>query len=452
MDSCMYCLCFLVIISPFVAYNAQKALDMSSNDSQILRRKRALGLSDFNKLQGNWKYSKGEIEQMFEDYYKCLNEYNKRENRINEAITAILALEGQRVELKCPTCLRPDQDTKENRLFWQRVRNADASTTHISSKTKGIKIDKDLTLVLESVDISDAGQYYCVKDGDSEVIYQVDVLFNEPQRTVSENKTLELLPAQKLVDHNVKVFTHWSEWGECDQCDKNGRRLKFGTCMVEKIDRNKPIVPIDIPIMTLYPSGVPCRSTILSRVISHLPGIGDRKSEVLQGYCYQPCPTTPPPIEVTDASGKVVEIIEGGYHPIDKKPELPPMVKRDVKHFATGSHAKISCPTSDKGKVRWQRGERPINPATIRRQTKGRVFIDKLNRLHIRKLRIRDSAPYSCWAWRRHVATIKVIAYEPMNEDIKHYITYGGLVITIVGIPLFCFCKLCFGKPKRRKR
>ena len=58
-----------------------------------------------------------------------------------------------------------------------------------------------------------------------------------------------------LVTMVIQVFTHWSEWGECDQCDKEGRRLKIGTCMVQKIDMDKPIVPVDIPIMVLYPKG-----------------------------------------------------------------------------------------------------------------------------------------------------------------------------------------------------
>ena len=30
-------------------------------------------------------------------------------------------------------------------------------------------------------------------------------------------------------------------------------------------------------------SGVPCRSTVLSRPVAHLPGIKGRKSEVLEG-------------------------------------------------------------------------------------------------------------------------------------------------------------------------
>lgn len=176
-------------------------------DGILSRRERSLSLGSFNRLQGNWKYSKKEIQAMFQKYYDCLEKANKRENRITEAITAVLALDGQRIELKCPTCQRPDQHSGNARLFWQRVRNADASTTHIRPDNKGMKIKKDMTLVIKHVDIGDAGQYFCVKDGDAEIIYQVDVLFKEPQRTVSEKNRRALRPAQKLVDHNIEVKT-----------------------------------------------------------------------------------------------------------------------------------------------------------------------------------------------------------------------------------------------------
>lgn len=197
---------------------------LSVNNTKSPRQKRSKGRFDFNRLQGTWRYSKEEIKEIFEEYYSCLDNYMKRENRITEAITAILALEGQRVELKCPICVRPDRKTKirSTRLFWQRVRNADATTTHINHKTKGVKIKRDMTLIFNKIDVADAGQYYCVNDGDFEVIYQVDVLFNEPQRSVSENNTSSLLPAQKLVDHNIKVcgFTYLFVFIkiQCKQC------------------------------------------------------------------------------------------------------------------------------------------------------------------------------------------------------------------------------------------
>lgn len=106
----------------------------------IDRKERSISMDTFNNLQANWKYSSKEIIDMFDQYYKCITDANKQENRIKEAITAVLALEGQRVDLKCPTCSRPDQDSGKSRLFWQRVRNSDASTTHIRPDSEGMKI------------------------------------------------------------------------------------------------------------------------------------------------------------------------------------------------------------------------------------------------------------------------------------------------------------------------
>lgn len=197
--SCVYFVVFVIVYSVTVETVHKKDVK-----SVLTRRVRSLSLGDFNRMQANWKYSKKEIKSMFEEYYECIENANKRENRIQESITAVLALEGQRVELKCPTCQRPDQKSGRARLFWQRVRNEDASTTHINPSNKGMKIKKDMTLVIKHVDVGDAGQYFCVKDGDAEIIYQVDVLFREPQRTVPENNRSALLPAQRLIDHNLE--------------------------------------------------------------------------------------------------------------------------------------------------------------------------------------------------------------------------------------------------------
>ena len=80
-----------------------------------------------------------------------------------------------------------------------------------------------------------------------------------------------------------QVFTQWTEWGECNTCGTMGIRQRFGTCMVKKISMAAPIGPRDIPIMTMYQDGVPCRSTVLTRPVAHLNGIRDRKSEIITG-------------------------------------------------------------------------------------------------------------------------------------------------------------------------
>ena len=169
------------------------------------RRKRAMSMGDFKMLQGNWKFSKEELEEMFEKYYDCIRKKRESEERGTESINAVLALEAQRVELECEICLRPDQD-EGNRVHWQRMDMIDASVSHVKLGNR-FKLKKDKTLVIKEVDISDAGQYFCVRGSDVENIVQLDILMKEPQRVIKERhgKHLQLTPAFKLVDHNLEV-------------------------------------------------------------------------------------------------------------------------------------------------------------------------------------------------------------------------------------------------------
>ena len=166
-------------------------------DSEALkpRRERSLWAS-------RWRNSKKAFKRKFEEYYKCKEKSEKEEKKVTDTITAILALEGQRVNLPCPLCVRPDQTP---RIHWQRIRTADSSIVNVRQGLHGMKVKKDLTLVIKSVDLIHAGQYFCIHEGDAVIIYQVDVLFREPQRTVYENNTSTLLRSQRLLDHNLEV-------------------------------------------------------------------------------------------------------------------------------------------------------------------------------------------------------------------------------------------------------
>ena len=113
------------------------------------RSKRAMSSDALKQLEGNWKLEKDEIKKLFDEYNQCITESNKPENRIHQPITAILAMEGQRVDLKCPFCKRPDQPDAIHTMFWQRVRISDSSTAHISPHAKGLTIKKDMALIIK---------------------------------------------------------------------------------------------------------------------------------------------------------------------------------------------------------------------------------------------------------------------------------------------------------------
>ncbi|KAL3876481.1 hypothetical protein ACJMK2_034324 [Sinanodonta woodiana] len=400
---------------------------IGSNTSTIWRKtKRGLDFSSFGKSK--WRMTKEEANTMFEEYYKCITERNNKLLDEKETIKAILALEGQRVRLECRSCsYPPDQDRGRQTISWQKLGLADGIVQFVTSG-ENRRIKEDNTLELQNVDVTDSGQYFCALSGDTIEIYLLDVLFREPLVTVPEANSSLLQPPQHLVDHNLQVFTHWSEWGSCDQCDKAGKRFRSGTCMVQKTDKDQPIKPVDLPIMMMYPDGVPCRSTVLPKVIANIHGIRSRKSERIAGKKLN--------ISVLLLSfGDIWP-----YVPINSKPTFAPLVNRQVLYEEAGKHLVLKCPAADSSKVRWQKAELIINSATIRYQSHGRLWIDGLNRLHFRRLILRDSASYICWEWTRHASTMKVVVYKPFDPRIRTYITYGGFVATVLVVFIICFC------------
>ncbi|XP_067677395.1 Ig-like V-type domain-containing protein FAM187A [Haliotis asinina] len=424
--------------SKSVPNDGSKTMEWRTNISKIKeKKKRAVGTE--------WRMSHSEAKEMFLEYYKCLREKLNMLKYQKQSITPIISHIGQTVKLKCLICVRPDQIDSQM-VSWQFLKRADA-TIRVLDTSKHLRITKHWTLVIKELDMADVGQYFCVEGGEYMAVYQLDVLTAETRKVVLEKDKRNLLPPVTfLYKLNLKLLTSWTEWSQCNHCGKPGHRRKIGLCMVKKIWTSQATKPVDFPLLALYKDGVPCRSTALPKAISHVPSIAKRHSEVLMGACEVPCPTEPPPLNITDSSGKVVEVIEPGFYSIKARPKLPPMVKRKVQYHEAGIHLMLKCP-SDEGDdgsiVRWQRGKRQIDPLSIKKQTRGRVYVDQENQLHIRRLFISDTAPYNCWILKRHVATIKVIVIKKFDANIKDYVSYGGFILTGIAVTLVCLCVCC---------
>lgn len=290
----------------------KKVLNIKTYHGKV-RKKRAFDINAYREM--GWRFTPDEAKHVFEEYYRCLIE-RKFEFSDKSHVKAILVLEGQSVKLECHACFRPDQDYSSYGFQWQQLRTQDGVLRYVEERER-IKITSDMMLTITGVDVSDSGQYFCVQTNTQEYIeiYQLDVVFRERRKTIQEYEIKEkLLPMLSLNEHNLHVFTLWSRWSYCNACNKMGKRKKVGICMVNKIYSNRPIKPFDIPIIALYPDGIPCRSTLLPREISRLKVVRQRPSETIMGDCYVDCPTTPAFITVNDSSGNVIESIEPGYH------------------------------------------------------------------------------------------------------------------------------------------
>lgn len=293
------------LLTNLTGYNYKMA---SKPDDEQLKLRHKRGASP-------WGFTKKEIRELFDDYYKCIKE-RENSHQLDNGINAILALEGQSVTMDCGICVRPDQDMDHYNIEWQRLTVEDGVLTYVKENER-IKINKKRSLILKWVDVVDGGQYFCVRttDQEYETIYQLDVLFRERRKTISEKDSpKQLLKDFQLPENNLKTFTLWSTWSNCNQCGKIGQRRKVGLCMVKKINANKAVSPVDIPIIKLYLNGIPCRSTALPKEVAAIRRIKYRRSETIMGSCKIPCPTVPAQVYVTDSSGKVIEVVKPGYY------------------------------------------------------------------------------------------------------------------------------------------
>ncbi|BFY99318.1 hypothetical protein BsWGS_02358 [Bradybaena similaris] len=397
-----------------------------------------------------WKTSKKEIKKTFEAYYECLRKKVETIRKEEFPIKAFLAIEGESVQMTCEACYRPDESEESQKAIWQLLRHETSLLEQVYEDDR-ISISKDYTLLLEKIDVNDAGQYFCLERRDYVAVYQLDVFLTDKRKKLRLGEELPA-PETFLMQQNLRVFTMWASWGECNTCDKLGERPRIGQCTVKKIYQDIPVFPRDYPLMVLYPEGVPCHSTALPRHIRSMAAISNRESETALVQCNEPCPTDPPVSTITDESGNVVEVVEAGFHSMKEKPLLPSLVKRKVMYEPEKSHLVLNCPTkANPNLIHWARGEREVDPVDIKKLTKGRVWVDSLTRLHLSPLLLTDTDVYNCWKKQERVASIKLIVIDSINEKIKHYISYAGLVVTVVGSLICLFCICCKKSDKNAK-
>ncbi|CAG5119996.1 unnamed protein product [Candidula unifasciata] len=330
---------------------------------------------------------------MFETYYKCLQEKIQTIHKEEFPIKAHLAVEGESVQMLCPVCYRPDESEDSQRAIWQVLLH-EISTLQEVHENKRIHISKEYTLLIEKIDVSDAGQYFCVERRDYISVYQLDVFLTDKRRSFRLGDE-PLTPETFLLKHNLRVFTMWAAWGECNTCDRSGEKSRIGQCTVKKMYQDIPVFPRDYAMMAVYPEGVPCHSTALPRHIRKMSEIGNRESETILVPCQEPCPTDPPVSRITDESGNVVEVVDAGFHSMKDQPQLPSLVKRKVLYENENSHLLLNCPTQHEANmIHWARGESEVDPIDIKKQTKGRVWVDSLSRLHFKPLLLSDTDVY----------------------------------------------------------
>ncbi|XP_072170010.1 uncharacterized protein [Diadema setosum] len=213
-----------------------------SHRPQLHRRsatKRRRGLTDVLRISGL-------------DFNECPSVRRRR---------AVIVFEGEPLRLLCDPC----ESDVENIKWTKQVGSNAEQRVMLDSLTdealNRVVLDADMSLEIRRARIgSDDGIYRCKnpKTYGAEVLglYHVEVIpvrstdIREVRLADGRNQLADE-QAIKMSDRtSVEVYTHWTKWGRCSDCDSAGSRVRLGYCYV-------------IRDLDYYASGIPCQSSLV---------------------------------------------------------------------------------------------------------------------------------------------------------------------------------------------
>ncbi|XP_014787984.1 Ig-like V-type domain-containing protein FAM187A [Octopus bimaculoides] len=369
-------------------------------------------------------------------YYNCIKRTHTRQRSVYQTY---ITKPGQRLLLKCHQCFKPGATTEmKAKVTWQHLQEKGTVLSRIQSNGN-YKITPNRDLIIKAINSELDGYYYCTNGNRYEAIHHLTTVTSTQFHAVSENTTKSLLTMKNLTRNNLKIFSSWSNWSKCSHCGKEGFRRKIGLCTIKKLNERAPVRPVDIYIFYYFTGSLSCQSTALPKQIRELPAIKSRPNEVFYNKCQVACPKKEGRTIIKDQAGKVVEVVMPGYLSLHQKRKMAHPVIRDVIYTMEGSDVIIRCRT-DENIIRWQNRSKPLKHFLESRKTKGRVFIDVTNSLHIRNTQFTDTSLYSCWKRNILLQTTKLVVTESMLDSADPYIIYSLSGITIFGLLMTSCC------------
>ncbi|XP_036369572.1 Ig-like V-type domain-containing protein FAM187A [Octopus sinensis] len=423
--------------------------EKTAQESAMFVRRSLNNVDDVYKLN-NQRHNKLPYTltmDLLTQYYDCIKRTHTRGRSVYQTY---ITKPGQRVLLKCHQCFKPGTTTEmKTRVTWQHLQEKGTVLSHIQSNGN-YKITPKRDLIIKAINSDLDGYYYCIKRNQYEAIHHLTTVTSVQFHAVIENTTKSLLTMKHLTSNNLKIFSTWSNWSKCSECGKEGFRRKIGLCSIKKLNKSAPVRPVDIYIFYYFNGSLSCQSTALPEQIRELPAIKSRPNEVFYNKCKVACPKKAASTIIKDQSGKVVEVVNAGYLSLHQKRKLARPVIRDVIYTTKGSDVIIRCRT-DEDIIRWQNRSAPLKHFLESRKTRGRVFIDVTNSLHIRNTQFTDTSIYSCWKETLLLQTTKLVVTEPMPDSADPYIIYSLCGITIFGL-LMTTCCMYSGRHRKMAR
>ncbi|XP_066603912.1 Ig-like V-type domain-containing protein FAM187A [Prorops nasuta] len=284
-------------------------------------------------------------------------------------------------------------------------------------------------------------------------------------------------PSKILSDYELKIFTTWTEWSECSTCDAVGNQIRYGYCTLSALNtvkntrmkqefyrrhkrRENALTKIKSEenakaemhqALSVFHNELPCKSIFTPARIQLIPDVQERKIEIMIRYCKIECPKNVI-FEVRDKNGNILESANNSAGIFSMAQEIPkpaPMAVRITLYYRHDKMIKLICPgnLNSDAPIVWRVGKDSLIPSIIKKQSRGRIYINPQMQIVFNKTRFQDAKIYSCWQNEKLAGTINLHVTGEMEIKCDHHIIMIG-AIAIVSVFLIIFWKAF----KNRKR
>ncbi|KAL6441498.1 hypothetical protein ACFW04_003582 [Cataglyphis niger] len=309
----------------------------------------------------------------------------------------------------------------------------------------------DLSLVIKSFSVADAGIYRChgkegqekenkynyriepiLKDIGGEFVEEGNITEWEKYREIYLWPVTTRFAISNMMDLvgireegvTLQVVTEWGPWGPCKKCIYNrGIKTRRGYCRLKRNINSTMLERNDSIIIHFFRGSpiLPCKSILLqnefptiSRILRYLP----------EFILREPCKKCPPVKK-------------------KKKTEKFRYVKRYV--LAEGAHLAIVCPeSSTTSQVIWKKDtltlKKGIGRSFRKKDTEIRVMVDAFSTLYLIEVSTEEQGNYTCYVDNINMMRLKIIVVSKtrlLTQAFFRHLSYLGVIIFLISI---CYC------------
>ncbi|XP_035680329.1 Ig-like V-type domain-containing protein FAM187A [Branchiostoma floridae] len=347
----------------------------------------------------------------------------RRNRRAADYCPVIVEKEFYVTQLLHLRCLCQPINIRHRLLSWTVVpRDGQGEKPVLFDEEDRLELGTEFDMTIRHAQVTDSGIYYCRDTSRERLLVSYDLTVKPAKSGVRLSLVaLSENPLPNRTAAEMTMFSLWSPWGQCNRCGGSGERARIGICHVESENfpehlGTRKVFACDsenLPSFAREVFGEEIRRPGHTIPFYEIRRPDERRVE----FCTEPCPIDQS-LAVTDSSGRIVESVLNLGRGNLNRPTLPTITSKKSIFGKTGENITLSCPGEGMDSpVSWKNGSAVLTETELKRTTKGRVFVDIVNSLHIHDLQKQDGTIYTCWIKNRRVGSIKVFVREAIALD-----------------------------------